>query len=189
MPGEQFGGPNLPWQKVATDLFVWIQKSYLLVIDYYSCYIEVAKLYLTTSDSVIEQLKEIFARHGIPQTIVLDNGPQYSSSQFRGFSTKYKFKHVTNSPRYPQGNGEAERGVQIVKNLWKRSDDPHLALLSYNSTPIKLGYSPAQLLMSRNIRSTIPVAADNIKPQVPKLLEVKKRDEKLKREQKKYFDK
>ena len=79
MPGEQFGGPNLPWQKVATDLFVWKQKCYLLVIDNYSHYIEVAKLYLTTSDSVIEQLKEIFARHGIPQTIVLDNGPQYSS--------------------------------------------------------------------------------------------------------------
>ena len=67
--------PNLPWQKVATDLFIWKQNSYLLVIDYYSCYIEVAKLYLTTSDSVIEQLKEIFARHGIPQTIVSDNGP------------------------------------------------------------------------------------------------------------------
>ena len=76
-----------------------------------------------------------------------------------------------------------------MKNLWKRSDDPHLALLSYNSTPIKLGYSPAQLLKSRNIRSTVPVAADNLKPQVPKFIEVKQRDEKLKREQKKYFDK
>ena len=123
------------------------------------------------------------------KTIVSDNGPQYSSSQFREFSTKYRFKHVTSSPRYPQGNGEAERAVQIVKNLWKRSDDPHLALLSYNSTPIKLGYSPAQLLKSRNIRSTVPVAADNLKPQVPKFLLVKQRDEKLKRKQKKYFDK
>ena len=180
--------PNLPWQKVATNAFVWKQKSYLLVIDYYFCYIEVAKLYSTTSDSVIEQLKEIFARHGIPQTIVSDNEPQYSSSQFREFSIKYKFKYVTSSPRYPQGNGEAERTVQIVKNLWKTSDDPHLALLSYNSTPINLGYSPAQLLMSRNIRSTVLLAADNLKPQVPKFLLVKQRDVKLKKKQKKYFN-
>ena len=49
--------PNLPWLKVATGLFIWKQKSYLLVINYYSRYIEVAKLYLTTSHSVIEQLK------------------------------------------------------------------------------------------------------------------------------------
>ena len=76
-----------------------------------------------------------------------------------------------------------------MKNLWKRSDDPYLALLSYNSTPIKLGYSPARLLMSQNIRSTVPVAADNVKPQAPIFLVLKQRGEKLKREQKKYFDK
>ena len=76
-----------------------------------------------------------------------------------------------------------------MKNLWKRSDDPHLALLSYNSTPVKLGYSPAQLLMSQIIRSTVPVAANNLKLQVPKFLLVKQKNEILKRKQKKYFDK
>ena len=146
---------NLPWQKVATDIFIWKQNRYLLVIDYYSRYIEVTKLHSTTSDSVIEELKEIFARLGISQTIVMGNGPQYYSSQIREFSTKYRFKHVTSSPRYSQGNGEAERAAQITKNLWKASDDLYLALLSYNSTLIKLGYSHAQLLMSQNIRSTV----------------------------------
>ena len=105
----------MPWQKVGTDLFVWKQKSYLLVIDYYSRYIEVTKLHLSTSGSVTEQLKVIFARHGITQIIVSDNGPQNTSSQFREFSTKYKYKHVTRSPRYLQGNGEAEKAVQVVK--------------------------------------------------------------------------
>ena len=52
---------------------LWKQNSYLLFIDYYYCCIEVVKLiYSSTSDSVIECL---FARLGIPQIIVLDNGP------------------------------------------------------------------------------------------------------------------
>ena len=69
------------------------------------------------------------------------------------------------------------------------SDNPYQALLSYNSAPIKLGYTPAQLLMSQNIISTVQMAADNLKPQVLKFCVVKQRDENLKREKKKYFNK
>ena len=53
--------------------------SYLLVADYFSRYPEVVKLKSTTSSSIIENLKSIFSRHGIPETIVSDNGPQFSS--------------------------------------------------------------------------------------------------------------
>ena len=49
--------PEHPWQKVATDLFEWNSSSYLLVVDYYSRYIELAKLTSTTSNAVIKQLK------------------------------------------------------------------------------------------------------------------------------------
>ena len=93
-----------PWQKVETDLYVWNQANYLLVIDYYSMYIEIAKLVLTTSEGVIDQLKSIFARHVIPQIVISDNGPQYSSSSFQEFAKKYGFQHTTSSPRYPQAN-------------------------------------------------------------------------------------
>ena len=46
--------------------------------DYYSCYFEVAKLPSMTSQSIVH----IFARHGIPGTVISDNGPQYSASLF-----------------------------------------------------------------------------------------------------------
>ena len=109
--------PQMCWQKVGTDLFVWNQATYVLVIDYYSRYIEIAKLTSLTSEGVITHLKLIFARHGIPHTVVSDNGPQYSSSSFTTFADQYGFCHITSSPRYPQANREAERAVQTVKNL------------------------------------------------------------------------
>ena len=67
--------PDFPWQRVGTDLFEWKGSPYLLVVDYYSRYIEVAKLSATTADSVITHMKSIFARHGIPETVGSDSGP------------------------------------------------------------------------------------------------------------------
>ena len=70
--------PTYPWQKVGTDLFVLKQANYLVVVNYFSRYPEVIKLTSTTSQSVIVALKSTFARHGIPEIVVSDNGPQYS---------------------------------------------------------------------------------------------------------------
>jgi len=71
--------PKRPWQKVVSDLFELNGQMYLLVIDYFSRYIEIAKLFNTSSRSVINHLKSIFARHGIPECFMSDGGPQYVS--------------------------------------------------------------------------------------------------------------
>ena len=123
--------PDYPWQRVGTDLFMLNGNSYLLVADYFSRYPEVVKLKSTTSSSIIENLKSIFSRHGIPETIVSDNGPQFSSQEFGDFSKTYNFCHVTSSPHFPQSNGLAERSVQTMKRLLKESKDVYQAILSY----------------------------------------------------------
>ena len=61
---------KLPWQKVGTDLFEWNKSTYLLIVDYYSRYIEVAKLHSTSADEVIIHTKSIFARHKIPKQVI-----------------------------------------------------------------------------------------------------------------------
>ena len=159
--------PTLPWQKVGTDLFEWKDSTYLLIIDYFSRYIEIAKLHHTTSEDVILHMKSIFARHGIPEVVMSDNGPQYSSYQFSYFAKDYGFTHLTSSPHFPQSNGEAERGVKTIKELLKKSSDPYLALLTYRSTPLQSGYTPSELLMNRKLRTTVPILREQLEPSIP----------------------
>ena len=149
-----------PWEKVGTDLFYWDSKNYLIVIDYYSNYPEISLLNDTTSQGVIIQMKSVFARHGIPDKVVSDNGPQFASESFTDFARTYGFDHRTSSPKYPQSNGKAEKGVQIVKRiLGKAKDsgtDPYLALMQYRSAPMENGKSPAELLMNRKLKTILP---------------------------------
>ena len=147
--------PSRPWQIVGTDLFYHNRNTYLLVTDYYSRYPEIAMLTSESSSCVIKHLKSIFARHGIPEMVMSDNGPQYASQEFKDFAEKYHFRSVTSSPKYPRANGAAERMVQTVKNILKKSEDPYIGLLAYRTSPIQGGLSPAELLMNRRLRSTI----------------------------------
>lgn len=111
---------------------------------------------VASAETVVAALKDVFSRHGVPETVLSDNGSQYTGAPFKNFATEYGFNHITSSPRYPQANGEAERAVASVKGLWKGGGEKTKALLSYRATPLKSDYSPAQLLMGRQIRSTIP---------------------------------
>ena len=90
--------PVRPWQMVATDLFVWNNANYVLVVDYYSNYFEIAQPASTKSSTEIKHIKSIFARHGIPEIVIPDNGPQYSSEEFQQFSATWGFVHKTSSP-------------------------------------------------------------------------------------------
>jgi hypothetical protein len=98
----------------------------------------------------------------------------------------YGVEHVTSSPRYPQSNGQAKRTVQTVKRLLKKSKDPYLALLSYQSTPLPwCNLSPSELLMGRRLRTTLPQTVKQLIPPWPYLSEFKRADvqhkERLKR--------
>ena len=74
------------WKKVATDLFVCLNKLYLIVIDYTSKYFELTQLPNALSDTVITHITSILARYGIPIVVLSGNRPQYSSHEFNKFS-------------------------------------------------------------------------------------------------------
>ena len=84
-------------------------------MDYYSNFLEVDRLRSTTSNAVIQSLKKTFARHGIPDIVVSDIGPQYASDEFHKFAAAWKFNHITTSPHHPQANGKAESAIKILK--------------------------------------------------------------------------
>ena len=130
----------------------------------------------------------MFARNGIPDNGISDNGPQFSSTLFAKFAEAYGFTHILTSPRYPQANGEVERAVQSVKNLLKKTSDPYKALMAYRATPLESGLSPAELPMGRKIRTRIPTSPSNLNPCWPYLEQFRENDASLKDRQKRDFD-
>ena len=131
-----------------------------------------------TAICVINTLKKIFARFGIPEKVVSDNRPQYSNTrhllsrnpEFNKFADEWGFSHTTSSPEYPQSNSAAERAVQTAKRILKKAaaenKDPFEVLLKYRNTPFEdIGVSPAQLLFSRRTRTMIPTHRRLLVPQ------------------------
>ncbi|KAI5621586.1 hypothetical protein C0J50_18855 [Silurus asotus] len=165
--------PTRPWSMVGADLFQKDNKHYLVIVDYFSRFFEVSKLSSTTAEAVIEHFKSIFARHGIPEVVRSDNGPQFASECFRAFARGWGFDHVTSSPHFPQSNGEAERAVRTIKNLPKKSADSYLALMAYRAAPLANGYSPAELLMGRKLRTRVPVISSQLIPETADLERLK----------------
>lgn len=86
-----------------------------------------------------------------------DNGPQFMS-QFKKCAEMYGFQHVYSNPYFPQLIGEAERGVQTIKNLMKKTEDPYLAFMMHHATPLQNESSLSELVL---IRTTVPKEKEN----------------------------
>ena len=116
--------PDRPWAKIGTCLFSNNGKDYHVTVDYYSN---------TGAQTTIGKLKVHCARHGIPDTIVSDNGPQYSCHAFAIFCESWDITHVTSSPYNSKANGKAEYTVKTCKQIMRKcinsGSDPFLALL------------------------------------------------------------
>ena len=63
----------------------------------------------TSTENAIESLEEIFSRHGLPQAISSDNGPQFVSEMFEQHLVDHGIKHRKVTPLWPQANREIER--------------------------------------------------------------------------------
>ena len=123
---------------------------------------------MTDSRTVIEKLKMQFSRHGIPEIVISDNGPQYASAEFAKFASDWDFQHITSSPRNPQSNGKVESAVKICENIMGKAMhgkfDPYLALLDYRNMPTEIGSSPAQRLFSRRTRNLLLLSSKQLEP-------------------------
>ena len=88
----------------------------MITVDYYSDYFEIDRLYCTTSSAIVKHLKNHFARHGIPDKVMTDNGPNLVSDEFAKFSESWNFLHTNSLPYYRRSNGKAEAAVKDRKN-------------------------------------------------------------------------
>ena len=164
--------PDRPWSRLAADMFTLRTKNYIVLVDYYSDFVEVSPLKEITASAIIKFMKVQFSRHGIPDVLVSDNGPQFANREFAEFAKNWEFQHVTSSPYHPKSNGKAESAVKVVKRLFKKAlkdnKDPWLSLLDYRNTPTAgIQSSPVQRLMSRRTKTLVPIATNLLYPNVP----------------------
>ena len=179
--------PSRPWERLGADLCEFQGRQFLVVVDYFSRWIEIKHLTSTTSVNVIVALKQMFSTHGIPDHLHSDNGPQFVSKEFEKFASSFDFKHTTSSPYMSQANGEAERAVQTAKNLLKQPNF-ELALLNYRSTPTVTGISPSEALMGRRLRTRVPTLTQNLVPQSPDIRKLQSQDREMKQKYKISYD-
>jgi hypothetical protein len=187
--------PTLPWNKVGADLFEFEKVHYLLLVDYFSNYIEVMPLQQDTrSCAVIKQFKINIARYGLMETLLTDNGPQFSSKEFSDFVNLYGISHITSSPTHQQSNGLAEEAVKQIKSLMTKckdsGDDFFLALLDLRNTPrdSEIG-SPMQRLHGRRAQTSLPMADSLLQPATLKQDRIHDKLMEYRQKQKFYFDK
>ena len=113
--------PTRPWSRLHIDFAGPMDNlTYLVIIDAHSKWIEVFKMNSTTAIATIEVLRTVFARFGIPESIVSDNGLQFTSSEFTEFCELNGIRHVRVPPYHPSSNGLAERAVQTFKKGFKK---------------------------------------------------------------------
>ena len=100
-------------------------------------------------------MKKVFANLGVPKLLRSDNGGCFASQVFLDLAREWGFDQQTSSFRHPQSNELAERSVRTAKTLWPKTKNKMEALLFYRTTLLSFGYSPAELMFGRALRSPL----------------------------------
>ncbi|XP_063386986.1 uncharacterized protein K02A2.6-like [Cydia fagiglandana] len=135
---------------------------FLVIVDSYSKWPEIYEMANITSSRTIEVFESVFTRFGYPVHLVTDNGPTFTSQEFKDFCITKHIKHTFSPPYHPATNGAAERFVETFKSAITKIKESGLNLRSsvnlfmfdYRSTPQRTtGVSPARLMLSRELRN------------------------------------
>ena len=115
--------------------------------------------------------------------------PSLYKNEMKKFADTYGFTSLMSSLHYPQSNQLAERTIQTIKEFLQDSPDPYLALLSFRTTLILwCFFSPAELLMGRQLRTDIPTPKNQLIPQWSYLQEFRVRDNECKAKQRRDYN-
>ena len=151
--------PDTPWHRLHVDFAGPVDGNYFFIlVDAHSKWLEIFKTKGTATSDVIRCLQHVYATFGLPVSLVSDNGPCFTSNEFKHFMERGGVKHVTTAVFHPSSNGQAERCVQTFKNMLKKSTEPlgvaiDRFLFNYRQTPhATTGVSPAELMFGRRVR-------------------------------------
>ncbi|GFT40743.1 uncharacterized protein K02A2.6 [Trichonephila clavipes] len=154
--------PYRPFEKIRVDIMNMGNASYLVVIDYYSKWIEIAELVNKSANEVIIKLKTIFSRFDVPNIVVSDNIP-FNSYIYKKFANDWDFNYAFISPHYSPSNGMVQKAVGISKSIMKKAREDRrdylVGLMEYRNTPISgLDLSSAQMMFNHRLKTKLPIS-------------------------------
>ena len=168
--------PMRPWQRIHIDFAGPMNgQSFLIVVDSHSKWPEVIEMKSTTATATIKELRRLFAMYGLPEQLVSDNGPQFTSADFAGFMKANGIKHIRCAPYHPSSNGCAERFVQTFKKGISSGGHRNLSkeqqlmsfLLTYRTSPHSTtGVSPCKLFLNRELRTRLDLLFPDVRRRV-----------------------
>ena len=148
------------------------------VFNHHGCPLKMAGVIVmpsTTSQTTIETLRILFSHYGLPEQVVLDNGPQFTSDEFAQFMQGNGIKHILCVPYHPASNGLAERFVQTFKRAMKAGEKVGSSLnhsltrflLRDRSTPHSTtNVAPSELFLKCNLRTLFDLLKPGIETRV-----------------------
>ena len=170
-PYGLMGKPKIcsrPFQCISLDLIGPLPMSrsrnqYILVVTCcftkFCCLFPLRRAVATAIIKILEN--DIFLVHGVPQTIIMDNGSQFQSRQFRGLLNKYNIPFASFSPNYcPQVNPTERYNKTIITALASLVNDDHrcwdiflptVQSAMNNSVNSVTGFSPSFLVFGREV--------------------------------------
>jgi len=162
-PLHPWSWPTRPWTRLHMDYAGPKEgRMFLVIIDAHSKWLEVIPMKTATALTTVQQLRTVFARFGVPESVVTDNGPQVVGREFEQFCNRNGIRHVKVAPYHPASNGLAERAVRTFKQGFQKyaegtvEDRIARFLLHYRMIPHSTtGTSPAQLLFGRQLQTRL----------------------------------
>ena len=162
---------NIENAKPFEKLFLDIQGPYpsgdyvVGIIDGFSKWPDAYVIRSTSSENIVKCLLNTCCTHGFPLQITSDNGANVASVEIDNFCSEYGITHRKSLPYWPRGNSEIERLFRTLGKFIKicetegrrwQNEIPKF-LLTYRNTPhCSTEFSPAQLLMNRQLRCKLP---------------------------------
>ncbi|XP_060097587.1 uncharacterized protein K02A2.6-like, partial [Heteronotia binoei] len=162
-PATRWETTRKPWSRLHIDFAGPFQgQIFLIIVDAYTKWLEVVPVGSTSSAAAIRALRRVLCTHGIPDTIVSDNGAAFTSGDFQAFLQRYLIRHIRSAPFHPATNGQAERMVRTTKealgSIVQGDWDHRLAAFLFDNRVVPnpvTGVSPAELLMGRKLTTRL----------------------------------
>ncbi|KAL0153008.1 hypothetical protein M9458_051687, partial [Cirrhinus mrigala] len=113
--------PHRPWSHLSIDFITDLPNSHgytaiLVIVDRFSkaCRLIPLKGLPTAMETALELFQHVFRNYGIPEDIVSDRGPQFTSKVWQAFCKQLDINVSLTSGYHPEANGQVERLNQEI---------------------------------------------------------------------------